>query len=62
MKKNDFLWQAFREIEFGSLNVFLAQSQQNFEFKGKKVGPNADIQINDESIIEQVILWRSLYQ
>ncbi len=56
MKKNDFLWQAFREIEFGSLNVFLAQSQQNFEFKGKKVGPNADIQINDESIIEQVIL------
>ena len=54
--KNDFLWQAFANIEYGALTINLNQSQKKLEFNGKKVGPIADIFINDESIIEQVIL------
>ena len=56
MKKNDFLKQAFEHIEYGSLSVILKQSQETFEFAGKKVGANANITIEDEAIIEQLIL------
>ena len=56
MKKNDFLKQAFEYIEYGSLSVTLKQSQETFEFCSKKVGANADITIEDESIIDQLIL------
>ncbi|MBM3580307.1 MAG: class I SAM-dependent methyltransferase, partial [Alphaproteobacteria bacterium] len=54
MKNYELIWQALSGVEYGSLKIFLSNGEEKF-FAGKNSGPNADIKIFDDSLIDLVI-------
>lgn len=54
MKNYELIWDALKSILHGSLKVSLPNGEEKF-FAGKISGPNADIKISDDSLIDMVI-------
>jgi cyclopropane-fatty-acyl-phospholipid synthase len=54
MKNYELIWQALSGVEHGSLKIFLPNGEEKF-FAGKNSGPNADIKIFDDALIDLVI-------
>ncbi len=54
MKNYELIWQALRNIEYGSLEVSLPNESKK-KFEGKNQGPHANIQIKNDEVINSII-------